>query len=179
MSSVTKRTLFEIGKDMEALDDLLFEAGGDLDKPEVAEALGKWFDEVNENFKGKVDNYAALIRTLECRAAARQSEIDRLAKRVKADTNAAKGLKERLMWVMKNLDLKRVETERFRVTVAGNGGAQAVGWGNVTHTPVRFQKLIPAYTTLDHEAVRIALEAGEDLKEFAHLQPRGTHLNIK
>jgi hypothetical protein len=89
---------------------------------EAREALIKsYFDAVGDR-NVKIDSYAALIRELELRSEARKSEGERLLARSKTDNNKAQYLKERLMMVFKYFQLTSVETPRFRVSLATNGG---------------------------------------------------------
>ena len=179
-----KRTLFDITDDMRALDDLLFECGGDISDAEAEKVVDAWFAELSENFETKVDNYAALIRTMECRATARLAEIDRLDKLFKADQRAAQSLKARLMIALQQRNLKKVETPRFRVSVAGNGGKQPidvdpqVDVDQVYEETPALVRVIPEQRVIDKDAVRYALEFGSPLT-WACLRERGTHLSIR
>ena len=167
------RTLLDISDDLRALDDLLFEVGGDLSDPRVQQAVDGWFAELSKDLDGKVDNYAALIKEMEGRAALRAEEAHRLSNRARIDGESAKWLKNRLKGVLEERGVKKLETRRFRVSIAGNGGKQ----------PMQVDPEVPSSFTrtileTDHDAIRGALEAGENLA-FARLLPRGTHLSIK
>jgi len=172
-------TLFEISEDILALDMLLEETGGDISDPKVAAAVDAWFAELNENLCDKVDNYCAYIAELNARAAARREAMERLAKRVKTDENAAKSLKARLQMVFEQRNLapkgKPFETGRFRISLAGNGGPapMTVDSGQL---PKEFWMQPPP--VVDYDKVRKALEAGQKVPGAA-LMPRGQHLNIR
>ncbi|MHC4891659.1 MAG: siphovirus Gp157 family protein [Planctomycetota bacterium] len=115
-------TLLKISDDMKALDDLLTESGGDVTDPAIEATIAIWMDEMDTDLNNKVDGYAALVSELNLRSKARAEEAERLRKRSKLDADNAKFLKERLKAVMEMRGIKKIETDRYRVTVANNGG---------------------------------------------------------
>lgn len=167
--------LFQITDDLAALDDLLAECGGDISDPGVAAAVETWMAELDQNLKGKVDNYVALITEMRHRASTRSSEAERLAERARIDEDAADWLAAKLRQALEDRGLKKIETERYAVSVVGNGGKQPlVLTGDV---PADWQK---TRTTVepDRERIRASLEAGETLP-FATLGDRGRRLSIR
>lgn len=179
METITKkRSLLDISDDLQALDDLLFETGGDISDPDVAAAIESWFAEVQADEATKVGNYIGLIREKELRAAAIAEEIERYKKLQSALVNSASGLKDRLKWYMESKDRKKIETPRGNATICGNGGKlpmQIAETVRPEELPPRFQKVT---VSVNGDAVRDALEKGEQL-EFAEILPRGTHLRIR
>lgn len=180
-----KRTLLNITDDMQALDDLLHEAGGDVTDESVQQYVKQLTKELEDDLHNKVDGYISYIRHLELQAAARQEEAERLKKAADANHNSAKHLKERLKGILEKLGVKKAGNVR-QATVAGNGGKQPV-WisddvkEHPEKLPERFQrvKVFP-----DTDAIREALENGESLEDgdgwtFAQLEERGTHLRVK
>jgi hypothetical protein len=171
-------TLIDISKELLALNDALDALDGE---DEQAAELQAWFDELlaetTEARNAKLDNYAALIGELEARAAARRAEAARLADRARADENRAKWLKQALQDHFAQHGLKTVETARYRLTLAQNGGKAPliVEEDKIlpTQLPVRFQSV-----DFNHGAIRAALEAGEQLG-FARLGERGQSIRIK
>lgn len=164
-------TLFDIG---DSLQDILFrieENDGELDA-----ALEAWFEHVQEDLQAKADGYAALITELTARATARKTEADRLAELSAIDANAAKRLKNRLLAFMEMNSIPRIDTPRYRITVAKNGGLVPV---KVT---VAGEELPPSYqrhaVTPDIDAIREALLAGKEVP-WAALLPRGCHLRVQ
>jgi hypothetical protein len=168
-TTTKKRTLLDISDDLMAINDLLFESGGDISDPAVAEAIDEWFAEIEADEERKVGNYIGLIREKELRCSAITEEKERFAKLATALGNSAKGLKERLKYY--------IETPRGNASVCGNGGKTPLLIVDIAaeSVPPRFQKIT---LTIDHDIVRNALEAGEKL-EWASLEERGTHLRIK
>lgn len=116
------RSLFEIGEDLQALEDLLLEQGGDVTDEDVERILDEWFKREGEAEADKVDRYVALIKTMLARSAMRAHEAQRIAERAKIDENGAERLKRRLIAYMQLMGKKTIEGLRFRTTLAGNGG---------------------------------------------------------
>ncbi len=172
------RGLFDITADMRALDDLLYECGGDVTDPKVEQAVNEWFDELETDLLGKVDNYAALITTFQARAKARQEEMERLQARVRVDENAAKSLKERLKIALQDRGIPKLETRRYRVSISKNGGKQPLDIHDPKAVPHKHCTHIPESWEPNGDAIRAALAAGEEVPG-AILMDRGTHLRIK
>lgn len=172
------QTLYQIADDLRALEALLVEAGGDLSSPEALAAVEAWEAELSTNLAGKVDNYCGLITEIEIRAAARQAESDRLRDLARVDDNAAKALRERLLFVLQTRNVPKVDTERFRVSVAKNGGKAPldvrVGPDELPAWAVRKRTVVET----DKDAIRARLEAGESLP-FATIMERASRLVIK
>lgn len=169
------RSLFSISDDLEKLNELLDECGNDSQQQEL---INHWFEELGNERDRKLDNYCALIAEMSARAEVRKAEAKRLSQLAAVDEQRARLLKERLKWFFETHNLKAVETPRYRLSVAKNGGkAPLILNDGITPTqlPERFVKVsIDPDTT----AIREALEAGEQL-DFATLGDRGTSLRIK
>lgn len=166
-------TLLEITDNMVALDDLIQECGGDMEDPQVENAISTWISEMQDDLDNKVDNYAAFITELKARSATRKAEADRLSNRARTDSNTASFLANRLKIALTELGIKKLETDRYRVSVAGNGGKKPLDiHGEV---PVDYTKTV---VETDKAKIREALEGGKEL-DFAILQDRGNRLSIK
>ncbi len=170
-----KRTLMEMTDDMQALDDLLAEVGGDITDPSVEATVQQWFSELDSGMQSKVDNYCALISEFAARAKVRADEAERLASRAKRDEAQANWLKAMMLQALSTRGLRKFETERFTVSVVKNGGQQ----------PIDLHSEVPPDWSLtrtevvpDRARIRAALEAGESLS-FATLCERGQRLAIK
>jgi hypothetical protein len=71
---------------------------------------------------------------------------------------------------MQVMDKPKIQTEHFRLSIAENGGLQPM---KITgEVPPEFCKLEP-----DTKRIREALSNGE--LDFAHLEERGVHLNVR
>lgn len=171
------RTLFAITADLEALDDLLAEVEGDLTDEKVAAAVDQWFAELDNAFLSKVDNYAAYILELISRARCRAEEAARLKRRADIDEGLAKSLKVRLMMALEQRGKKKVETDRFRVSIAGNGGLEPLALDEVA-LPDDFRRVADPRLVPDTAKIRDALGRQEKVPG-AELLPRGQHLSIR
>lgn len=168
-------SLYQLTNDMKELDDLLADA--DPNDPGIEAAIQQALFLHDEREK-KVDAYCSLIAEISARGAARKAEGQRLLKSAEVAENAVKRLKTRLLESFKTLDIKRLETERFTVSVANNGGVVPLILApdlDPESLPAQFKKII---TTPDNEAIRTSLEAKEELP-FAKLGERGQHVRIK
>jgi hypothetical protein len=175
------KTLFEIGADMEALDAVLEEVGGDITDDAAAQAIDEWLMENRDNLSQKLDGYAALIQQRNAMAAARMEEAKRLQALAVADTNAARWLAERLKLFFETYGLQKVETARYKVALQRNGGVLPLLLDDdltPSDVPEDFVIEVPATQRIDTGAIRAALERGEAL-EFARLGERGTQIRIR
>lgn len=171
----TKRTLLDIGSDLEKLSELLDECGDDIEQQEL---INQWLETVGAERDRKLDNYAALISELQARADVRKAEAKRLLELAATDENRARLLKDRLKWFFQSHNLKTIHTTRYRISLAGNGGKHPLKWlRNVlpNELPPRFQQTT---VEVNNGAIREALEAGEQL-DFAQLGDRGHSIRIK
>ena len=173
-TAIAPRRLFDISADLEALEELLYESGGDITDEDVEEAIDAWFERLADERDQKLDNYAGLITELEARAEIRKAESKRLRDRASVDAKAAERLKDRLLYFFAKHDLKTVETTRYRLTRARAGGkAPVVITGDV---PEDFQR-VKIDVAPDKDKIREALESGEKLA-FAALGDRSEYLKI-
>jgi len=168
-------TLLEITDDMVALDNLIHECGGNMEDPQVEDAVSTWLSEIQHDLDNKVDNYAAFITELKARSATRKQEADRLAARARTDAGTAVFLADKLKFALSELGIKKLETDRYRVSVAGNGGKQPLDIYGVVPDKFMVDKVV---STVNKDMIRETLEGGEEL-DFAILQDRGDRLSIK
>lgn len=169
------RTLFSISNDLEKLNELLDDCGDDAQQQDL---IQQWFEQMGDERDRKLDNYSALIVECTSRSSARKAEALRLMELAQTDENRAKLFKDRLKWFFQTHNLKLLDTARYRLSLAKNGGKAPLILDEsvpVTQLPEQFQKVsIDPNTT----AIREALERGEVL-EWATLGERGTSMRIK
>lgn len=168
-------TIYEISDDMRALHDLLAESGGEL-TPQTEQAFAEFEAELSTNFSAKLDRYCSLIAELEAQSTARKAEAKRLADLARTSERSAEALRERLRWVFEARGLPAQQTERFRVSLAANGGKLPL-------VVLCAEDELPAWAirskiSADTEAIRERLEAGESLP-FARLGERGRRISIR
>ena len=172
------QTLYNIADDLRALEALLIEARGDISSPEALAAVEAWEAELETNLGSKIDNYCSLISEIEARAAARNAEATRLLNLAHVDENAVWSLRERLKFVFESRSLPTMQTDRFRVSIAKNGGKAPldirVGPDELPEWAIKRKTIVET----DKDAIRARLESGEALS-FANIMERGTRLVIK
>lgn len=167
-------TLFELSKKLENFGILLSE----IDDEAQQEILITQYLQTDQDIKTKLEGYCGLIRELETRAEVRKAEAIRLNERASVDSNLAKRLKAMLLWYLTINDIKKVETIRYQISRAKNGGKQPLVINEsipVTTLDSRFQKVTVDY---DREAIRQAIENGENI-DFAYLESRTESVRIK
>jgi hypothetical protein len=168
-------SLYELTQEMKELDDLL-ERAENPDDPAIFDAIQRALA-LHDERERKVDAYCSLIAELSARAAVRKAEADRLAENARRQESKVKALKLRLLESFNTLGIGKLETERFTVSVAKNGGLVPLEMDptlDPATLPEKFQKIT---VSADNQAIRVALEAGP--LEFAKLGERGQHVRIK
>ena len=168
------RSLFNISNDLEKLNELLDQVSDDAEQQEL---INQWFAQLETERDSKLDGYAALIAEMLARSEIRKAEAHRMMDLAAADERKAQLLKERLKWFFETHNLKTIETPRYRISIAKNGGkAPLVLKPELlsNQLPERFQKVS---VEPNKTAIRAALEAGENL-DFAALGERGSSLRI-
>jgi len=171
----TKKSLFDIGEDIELLEESLSAIEDDSEMQEVV--LG-FLEDATQELSQKVDNYLSLIREKQAIAAARKDEAKRLNALAKSDENLARNLKNTLQYFFESRGISKMETPRYRVSIARNGGKKPIVLNQLIEAkdlPERFQRV---EVTPNMDAIREALENGEDLG-FAEFDQSGTSLRIK
>ncbi|HET6569500.1 MAG TPA: siphovirus Gp157 family protein [Rhodothermales bacterium] len=167
-------TLLEISNELLTLEARLEELGGDVE--EAGGLVDHWLAAC-ERQREKLDNYAALVRDLELRAEARKTESRRLAERARQDAERAAFLKERLKHHFVRHGIQSMDTTRFRITHARNGGLLPLLLDVDPETLPEPYRLTDVRYKADAEAIRAALEAGEPLT-FARFGERSTSIRI-
>lgn len=97
-------TLFQLSQEMMAIEDALWESGGEL-TPELEQAMA----ENAESMAKKVDGYNAVIRAFAYKADVLDAEIKRLTALKKVAENAQKRIKEHLLDTMNAFGIEKLE----------------------------------------------------------------------
>lgn len=167
-------SLFQLSEEILQLRQILDSVEHEAD---TVAAVEEYLKSLSQDREKKLDNYAALIRELEARAKIRLDEAKRLEGLARKDLDTVERLKDRLKLVFTMHEWKSVDTDRFRIVLAQNGGKQKL----VVEIPIeeleaRFQrtetKVVP-----DNDALREALGDGEVI-EGVRLEERGTTIRI-
>ena len=130
-----------------------------------------------EGLKGelavKAGGYVHVIKQLTMEADECDKLIDAFTAKKSARMNNVKRMKEALIDAMDAAGIDSLKAGEFNLKISKNGGLQPMKiTGDV---PDSFTKVI---VEPDNKKIRDALANGEAL-EFAHLEERGRHLNIK
>lgn len=107
------KTLFQLSADMAAIEDALWENGGEL-TDEIAQAL----TETEASLASKVDGYNAVIRSFASQSAMIDAEIKRLTALKKTADNAEKRLKQHVCDTMALFGIDKLEGTYCKISRA-------------------------------------------------------------
>ena len=140
------RTLFQLSADMLAIEDALWENGGEL-TPELESAL----TETETSLKAKTDGYGALIRKFDSAASSIDAEIKRLQALKKTASNASERLKERVKYAMQTSGMSKLDGQLTRFFLRKSEKTitdeQAI-LSPYLYTLEEYKKTLPAYITV-------------------------------
>lgn len=153
-----KRTAWDIGADLEALGDRIAEAGGEV-TPEVEAAL----EGLEGEFLAKAERIFLYAKDCELDAMKAGEWQDHYAEQKAYYTRKAKGLKGLLLALMGRFGRDKIQTPRAKFSRIL--GPVKYRWTGDTYEaiPERFRKASPTVYTLDLDAVKRAVAAGEAL----------------
>jgi len=169
-------TLMEITADIQAMDALLDEMGGDISNDDIATYVDQLLQENTNNFNHKVDNYVKYISALLAKAAYRKQESARLLANSKTCENKATLLKDRLKYHLAELGIKKLSTGNYDLNIKKHGGKQKLDIYSDVPDEYMTEKIIEPVA--DTQKIREELESGREL-DFAILMERGESLNIR
>lgn len=137
------------------------------------EVLSDTMEGLEGEIEDKAEGYVCVAKELEAEAEKFDKEIERLTKCRDSLRGNAKRVKACLLTAMDLINKPKLTTEHFKVSIAKNGGLQ----------PMKITGAVPEEYLLykpepDNKKIREALDSGLAL-DFAHLEERGRHLNIK
>lgn len=160
------QTLHVIEEDLDALDAILADLGGDVSEEEAEAAVNAWFAELGDARDAKLNGYARRIQALESHAEAKKAEIARLAAQRKQDESAADWMKRRLLSFVrergtpiKGKPTRMVETSLFKFTETMNGGKEKLTYlTDPLELPAELrQDVITIVVSAEHEKVWMAV----------------------
>lgn len=186
--STKKTTMYEIGKDLLALNDLLESLVDDDGNPrepteEEQETLKSWFQMSYSDFETKFDSYCKFIKNQKIAADIAESErkvfkdeMDRLSKRAKACENRAKSLQTLLQWNMETINTHKFKSELFTATIQeGQVSVAALAGSDLSKIPEKFLKPREIDTTAIKQAIKDGkLLLGKDIPGTSPL--KASHL---
>lgn len=179
---MTTRTIFDISADLQALDDLLSDIGGEVTDEETEKAIDSWLAELGAERDSKLEAYAYLIAENEARALALKQEATRLKARRDAVENKVARLKERLKVYLELNGIDKIKTDLFTFALQQSGGKPKVNLvAFYAENPVELPEgLRRVKFEADLESIREKLEAEEEwVSQYAELQKPGRHLRIR
>ena len=149
-------------------------------RPEARAGLVDAWLEAQADVAIKLDNYAALIKELNARAAARKKAADEMRELAQMDANQADLLIGRLKRYFELHGLTRFETARFKIALQANGGVVPLCYPaeweeEPASAPEAFQRRV---IQLDKLAIREAIRNDEE-SHGARLAERDTHIRIR
>lgn len=161
-------SLFDLKEEFKALYELAVSEGAEEEQA---------FLDTLEGLKGelevKASGYTHVIKQLEMESKECDNVIAAFKAKKEVRENHIKRMKQALMEAMDVAGVDSIPAGEYTLKIAKNGGMQPLKIDGVV--PDNFKKII--YED-DKDLIRKALNDGEEL-EFAHLEPRGRHLNIK
>ena len=151
----------------------LYELAVQNDDPECEEAFNNALDELKTDLAGKSAGYVHVIKQLDMEA----DECDKVIEAFKAKKEARKNhiakMKNALLDAMDAAQLSELKAGEYTLKIAKNGGKQPLVLDSTV--PDNYMKI--KYEP-DNDLIRTAIEEGKEIN-FAHLEERGRHLNIK
>lgn len=166
MTTQMTTTLFDLKEQFRLLYELA-----------ISEDDEQAFIDTLEGLRGELEvkagGYTHVIKQLEMEVKECDNVIANFKAKKEVRENHIKRMKEALMEAMDAAGVESILAGEYTLKIAKNGGLQPLKIdGDV---PDSFTKVI---VEPDNKKIRDALVEGQEL-EFAHLEPRGRHLNIK
>ena len=145
----------------------LLELEEEVDLEAFQDALDNLTDEINT----KAENIAAVLKQMEADANVLKDEEARLKKRRIAIENNHKRLKEYLKNELEVMDIEKVKTPKFTITVRNNPVKVVIKDEDLI--PADYK--IPKYS-VDKKTLKEALLNGEDIKGVELIQEKGVQI---
>lgn len=178
---MSTRTLLEIGDDLQALNDLLEEAGNELATPEVEAAFNALADGISREEAVKLDGCVNYLRRLEMEATAARAEAEQYMMHATTREARMRRFKDFLLAYLQRSGRTKAETSTGRVlAIQKNGGKPPLRFVDNIDPATVPDHLVIVKRTLDTEAIRKALaDADPEAKRIAMLDAPGCHLRIR
>ena len=164
------RNLFQLTADMAAIEDALWENGGEL-TDELAPAL----QETEQSLTKKIDGYISLLQSLASQKAMMKAQKERFAKMEKIAENAEKRIEEHLNFNMETFGIQKLEGETGKATRTKTISTEVNE--EVLITPhlfalEEFAKSLPPYIQAD---LKVSKTAIKDFYKETGILPEGAH----
>ena len=150
------KTLFQLSADMAAIEDALWENGGELTE-ELALAL----QDTEVGMARKTDGYTALIRSFASQKEIIKAEIDRLTKLKRVAENAEKRIKQHICETMGMFGIEKIEGDKSKISRARTTSVEV----NEEQILSAYQqnleelnKILPPYITAEMKVSKTAIK---------------------
>ena len=163
-------SLFDLAGEYKELYAMLTDA--DEDEQQVVEDT---LEAVIGEIEVKAEGYVCLLNRLDMELSACKKHRDEWARAYTVRENAIKRLKQRAADAMMQMGKKEIKAGDNVIKLKGNGGTAPLILDENKEVPQSYMKVI---LEPDKEKIRKAIEGGAEL-DFAHIAPRGKHIEIK
>ncbi|MDR1318275.1 MAG: siphovirus Gp157 family protein [Treponema sp.] len=173
-------TLYDIGDDILALNNLIDEAlvdpdGNPKEITEEEKALLFAMNEENQgNFEGKAERICKLIRNLEAFGESCKKEEERLSARRKTAERKVGALRWLLEENMKRIGMKKAQAGTFSLSIQNNPPSVYVR--NQDEIPVEYFRVIPEKREIDKKDILEVLKAGGEVPGMLLSQSASLHI---
>lgn len=178
-------SLFQIGEEMQQLDRLLTDCGGDISDPAVEAHVTALAEKLADQEGKKLDGILWYMRQMEGREAAARAQADQLAELMHEYTAAANRERNGIERLMKLVKTHLENTGRTKATseagvsfaIQKNGGAP-----QLEYAPGLTPDQVPEEYTqkaMNRTAIIAALKAGRIVPGCELVPVTGTHLRIR
>lgn len=166
--------LYDLGNRLANLQEALEMAENDKD---CAEAIQTAVNDMGTDVQEVCCSGIGYIQSLKALAMGMMGEEKRLKDKRQAIEKKIARAMNGYMEFLQMVGETKVETKLGRMSIVKTGGKQAVNIYNADEIPEKYLTVIPAHTEPNKEAIRAALEAGEQV-HGAVLEERKWRLNI-
>jgi hypothetical protein len=174
-----KMSLYEISEQIQALDQLLANLGGDVTEGTDGATIEKWAEEYQWMEREKVDGYVKLIKNIEGQQGAIDDEVKALTEKSRVLDNRISRLKSLVKFIMDQRKTKRLEGNVWSFVIQKNGGKDPIEL--LVEDPEKLpDEMVKIIRKADLDAIREALEAKKpEALAVARIGERGESLRIR
>lgn len=99
-------TLYELTQEERALEEALYENGGEL-----TEEIDAWLKQNEEDLTAKLDGYKKIMAEYDALVAATEVEMKKMLERAQKAKRAKERLREHILWCMKSANITKLESQ--------------------------------------------------------------------
>ena len=166
------KTLFQLNADMAAIEDALWENGG-----EITEELEQALMETEQSIVKKTDGYISLLLSLAAQEKIMKEQKERYAKLEKIAANAQKRIKERLDYNMMCFGIQKLEGQTGKITRVKSTAVE-VDEEQITAPYLfaleQFRQTLPPHITLGD--LKVSKTAIKEMQKTDGILPAGAEI---